>query len=294
MRTYVCADGDAGVRVTRPCTGAIALGCTVLLTVGACADTADDTTGDGAAVAEASKTVGDPDGSPAAAAQRSGAKPLRGKRIVLDPGHQLGNARFPGKINRPVPAGGFRKPCNTTGTSTNGGYAEATFAWRVSTVLAKRLRRLGAKVRLTRHTNRRDRWGPCVNVRGRAGNAWRADLKLSVHADGASAGGRGFHVIAPTKRKGWTADIHRSSKRLAKATRHGLRARHFRISTYAGRRGLDFRGDLGTLNLSDVPTVMAELGNMRNRRDARVMTSPRGRHRYARALVTGVRTYLRR
>jgi N-acetylmuramoyl-L-alanine amidase len=37
---------------------------------------------------------------------------------------------------------------------------------------------------------------------------------------------------------------------------------------------------------------MVELGNMRNVADARVMTSPTGRARYARGLVAGVRGYL--
>ena len=31
----------------------------------------------------------------------------------------------------------------------------------------------------------------------------------------------------------------------------------------AGGHGIDRRGDLATLNLSDVPTVMVELGNLR-------------------------------
>ena len=68
-----------------------------------------------------------------------GASPGRrcrcGRTVVLDPGHQLGNHNYPAEINRLVPAGGFTKPCNTTGTSTNGGYPEATFAWRVSRLL---------------------------------------------------------------------------------------------------------------------------------------------------------------
>ncbi len=46
------------------------------------------------------------------------------------------------------------------------------------------------------------------------------------------------------------------------------------MATYtAGGDGLDIRGDLGTLNLSDVPTVLVELGNMRSRIDARRMSS---------------------
>ena len=264
-----------------------AVTCSAILVIGACASS-------GSEQRASTDDEGDSSATTASETSRPARKPLRGKRIVLDPGHQIGNSRFPDKINRPVPAGGFKKPCNSTGTATNGGFTEATLNWRVSKVVAKKLRRLGAKVRLTRHSNRRDRWGPCVNVRGRAGNRWKAHLKISVHADGSSAQGRGFHVIAPTRRKGWTADIYRPSKRLAKSARHGLRKRHFPVSNYAGKHGLDFRGDLGTLNLSNVPTVMVELGNMRHRREARIMTSRKGRQRYARALVTGVRTYLRR
>jgi N-acetylmuramoyl-L-alanine amidase len=232
---------------------------------------------------------------PGAAEAAPGAElPLSGRVIVIDPGHQLGNHNFPAEINRQVPAGGFTKPCNTTGTATNGGYAEATFAWQVSRLLARRLRALGATVMLTRHSNRQDRWGPCVDVRGRAGNAAHADLKLSVHADGSyAAGARGFHVIAPPDRAPWTDDIHGPSARLAAAVRSGLLSQRFEVANYiAGGDGLDVRSDLGTLNLSDVPTVMVELGNMRSASEARVMTSAAGRARYARGLVAGVRAFL--
>ena len=60
----------------------------------------------------------------------------------------------------------------------------------------------------------------------------------------------------------------------------------------AGGDGLDFRSDLGTLNLSDVPTVMVELGNMKNADDARLMTTPKGRAAYAAALARAVRRFL--
>src|SRR3954447_24415199 len=118
---------------------------------------------------------------------------LAGKVIVLDAGHQLGNHNFPAEINRPVPAGGFTKPCNTTGTATNGGYPEATFAWKVTTTLKAKLEKSGATVVLTRTSNREDRWGPCVDVRGMAGNTLpgggQADLKISIHGDGSYAAG---------------------------------------------------------------------------------------------------------
>jgi N-acetylmuramoyl-L-alanine amidase len=223
------------------------------------------------------------------------ANPLAGRVVVLDPGHQLGNHNFPRKINRPVPAGGFEKPCNTTGTATNGGYPEATVAWRVMRLLQARLEGLGARVKLTRSSNRQDRWGPCVDERGRAGNRVAADVKVSVHGDGSyAAGARGFHVIAPTDRRPWTHDIYRSSKRLAVDTRAALSRHGVPVANYiAGGDGLDLRSDLGTLNLSDVPTVMVELGNMRDPRDAHRMTTPAGRANYARALAAAVRAFLR-
>jgi N-acetylmuramoyl-L-alanine amidase len=185
-----------------------------------------------------------------------------------------------------VPAGGFRKPCNTTGTATNGGYPEASLTWDVAVRLREQLRTLGATVRLTRHGNRQDEWGPCVDVRGRAGNDEKADLKLSIHADGSYArGAHGFHVIMPPDRRPWTHDIYRASRQLAMATRAALVERGLHRATYvAGGDGLDVRRDLGTLNLSDVPTVMVELGNMRSPRDAAQMTRRGGRDRYAHAL----------
>lgn len=222
-------------------------------------------------------------------------RPLTGRTIVVDPGHQLGNRHFPREINRPVPAGGFRKPCNTVGTQTNGGYPEATFNWQVSTVLVRRLRALGARVILTRGANSDKKWGPCVDRRGRAGNGADADLKLSIHADGSyAAGAHGFHVIRPPARRPWTDDIAKPSRRLALDVRRSLRKQGFVHATYtAGGDGLDVRSDLGTLNLSDVPTVLVELGNMRSARDARVMTRRAGRARYATALLQAVRAYLR-
>jgi N-acetylmuramoyl-L-alanine amidase len=223
------------------------------------------------------------------------ARPLHGVLIAIDAGHQLGNSRHPDQINQPVPAGGFTKPCNTTGTATDAGFAEATFNFRVAMRLSSRLSNLGARVMLTRHHNSRRLWGPCVDYRGRFGNRRPATLKVSIHGDGSYSGGSGFHVIAPTDRAPWTSDIYRSSKRLAHATRHGLVRSHFSVADYiAGGDGLDFRSDLATLNLSNIPTVMVELGNMRNSSDAAVMSSARGQGRYARALTHGIRAFLRR
>ncbi|RNL66284.1 N-acetylmuramoyl-L-alanine amidase [Nocardioides marmoriginsengisoli] len=230
-----------------------------------------------------------------AAPARAAAKPLSGITIALDPGHQLGNHNFPSRINRQVQAGGFTKPCNTTGTATNSGYPEATLNFAIATKVKARLEALGATVRMTRTRNSQSLWGPCVDQRGRFGAKVGADLMVSLHADGARAGGRGFHVIATKSRKPWTADIARPSLRLAKALRAGLDGARLPRSNYlAGGTALTIRSDLGTLNLSDVPVAMIEIGNMRNASDARRMKSVKGRSTYAAAVVSGIRRYLSR
>ncbi len=230
-----------------------------------------------------------PPASPSA--QGRPARVLTGRLIVLDAGHQLGNRNFPDEIATPVEAGGFQKPCNTTGTATDEGYPEATFTFVVVRRAARELRALGATVVLTRTRNSDELWGPCVDVRGRAGNDLGADLKVSVHADG-SYEGSGFHVIHPVNSPAWTSDVYDDSTALAEDLRDALRASGHHDSTYTGRNGLDERRDLATLNLSDVPVAMVEAGNMRDPVEAAWMSSPSGRRGYAHAIVTGVRAFL--
>jgi N-acetylmuramoyl-L-alanine amidase len=230
----------------------------------------------------------------AAPAGGSAGGPLRGKVIAIDPGHQLGNATHPRQINRLVNAGGFKKACNTTGTATNGGFPEATFTWRVALALRAQLRARGARVFMTRRTNSYDDWGPCIDARGRKGNKVHADAAISIHGDGADSSARGFFVIRPGNRKGWTDDIFRVSHRYATKVKRGLERAHVRVSNAYGGDGFDVRRDLGTLKWSNVPIVMVEMGNMRNATDARHMTSATyRRHRYARGLRLGITSFVR-
>jgi N-acetylmuramoyl-L-alanine amidase len=218
---------------------------------------------------------------------------LAGRVVAIDPGHQLGNGRHSRQINRQVWVG-LWKPCNTTGTATNSGYPEATFTWRVATALRYRLEALGATVRMTRTSNSTWLWGPCVNTRGRFGAREHADVEISIHADGAASATHGFFVIRPGWRRGYTDDIYRPSRALSTSVHSGLAAAGFRPSNAYGGDGYDVRRDLGTLNMSDVPTVMVELGNMRNAREARCMRSTTCRGRYAAGLAAGLRGYLLR
>jgi N-acetylmuramoyl-L-alanine amidase len=221
-------------------------------------------------------------------------KPLAELTIAIDPGHQLGNARHADQIERRVPAGGFMKACNTTGTATKTGFAEATFNFRVAQRLRTLLERVGARVIMTRYRNSYTLWGPCVDYRGRFGNNQHADLKISIHGDGSYSQGDGFHVIAPAWSRSWTADVYRASKALAYQTRQAFIDMGFTVSDYTGVRGIEFRSDLATLNLSNVPVVLVECGNMRSPHDARVMSSRLGRDRYAVGLLHAIRAFLHR
>ena len=72
----------------------------------------------------------------------------------------------------------------------------------------------------------------------------------------------------------------------------GLVARGVTIANDYGGSGYSTRTDLGTLNWSNVPIVMVELGNMRNATDAGHMTSSAYRnYRYSRGLALGVTRY---
>lgn len=254
------------------------------------------TTPSGAPGASGSATSGSA-GPGSAGSAGSGRRPLAGKVVVLDPGHQLGNRHHAAEIAEPVDAGGFEKECNTTGTATDGGYPEATFTWEVAVVARRLLEQRGARVVLTRDADSDDEWGPCVDERGRIGNPGErgptADVRVSIHADGVlDEAATGFHVIRPARSEGWTDDIERPSRRLARALRDALVAEGIEPSSYQGERGIDVRDDLGTLNLSDVPAAMAELGNMRAAGDAALMESEAGRRRYGRAIADAVTVFL--
>ncbi|MFC5719985.1 N-acetylmuramoyl-L-alanine amidase [Streptomyces gamaensis] len=238
--------------------------------------------------------------APAASSTDTGKGPaagerLRGKVVVLDPGHNIHNQEHPAEIDRQVDVGNGRKECDTTGTSTNAGYAEAAFSLDVAHRARALLEGMGATVTLT-HDGERP-YGPCVDERAEIGNRAHADAAVSVHADGAAAGDRGFHVILPAPvraGKADTASIVGPSRELGTRLVSGFAAATGTSpSNYIGAgTGLDVRGDLGGLNLSAVPKVFLECGNMRDARDAALLTDPAWRQKAAQGIADGIAAFL--
>ncbi|MBZ4319005.1 N-acetylmuramoyl-L-alanine amidase [Streptomyces huiliensis] len=241
----------------------------------------------------ASSAPAKPSAPPADAGTGNG--PLRGKVVVIDPGHNIHNQQHTAEIDRSVDIGTGRKECDTTGTSTNSGYAEATFSLDVAHRIRSILREQGATVTLTHDGDRP--FGPCVDERAAIGNKAHADAALSVHADGAAPGQRGVHVILPAKVKGGRADtapIVEPSKELGERVLGKFVGSTGSIpSNYVGHNtGLDVRSDLGGLNLSTVPKVFIECGNMRDPQDAAQLTDDGWRQKAAQGIADGIRDFV--
>ncbi|MEU0332895.1 N-acetylmuramoyl-L-alanine amidase [Streptomyces sp. NPDC006193] len=224
--------------------------------------------------------------------------PLTGKVVVIDPGHNPGNFRHTAEIGRRVDIGTHRKECDTTGTSTDDGYPEARFTLDLAHRLRTLLERQGATVRLT-HDGDDPAWGPCVDERARIGNTARADAAVSLHADGSAPGNRGFHVILPGAVHAGAADtrpIVGPSRDLGvRIAGNFLRETGEPPSNYLGDgTGIVTRTDLGGLNLSTVPKVFLECGNMRDSKDAALLTSGAWRQKAAQGISEGIVSFLHR
>jgi len=213
----------------------------------------------------------------------------RVRTVVLDPGHNGGNASHPDEIGRQIPNGrGGTKACNTTGTSTAQGYDEHAFNWDVVLRVRDSLVERDVRVLLTRPDD--IGVGPCVNERAAVANRAGADAMVSVHADGAAPSGQGFHVAYSDP------PVHPSqgtpSTALARSLAGAMGDAGYPVSNYRGEDGLDTRDDLAGLNHAEVPAALVECANMHNPDEAAQLSTAGGRARYAAAITDGILRWL--
>jgi N-acetylmuramoyl-L-alanine amidase len=222
-------------------------------------------------------------------------KPLAGKVVLIDPGHNVRNRLYPDEINQPVFFGvpGQTKPCDTTGTATAGGYTEAEYNLTVGLRVVRILRDLGATVVMTPVNTRP--WGPCITQRAALGNAIHADAAVSIHADGSPPTVHGFYVIVPsTPLRG----VGLTPQRIAHDDRLGAAM----LTAYHAATGMPIsnlyttgylRSDAyGGTDLSHIPKILIETGNMPNPGDAAQLESPAFRHLAAIGIANGIRLFL--
>jgi N-acetylmuramoyl-L-alanine amidase len=215
---------------------------------------------------------------------------LSGKIVTIDPGHNGGNFTDPSYINKLIWNGREYETCDTTGTETDSGYTEALFNWNVATRVVADLRAMGATVVLTRTSN--SGVGPCVTERAAIGNDAHANAALSIHADGGPPDGRGFAILEPVA-DGINDSIIGPSQTLGADLRSAFAAGTGEpVSSYDGVNGIQPRDNLGGINLSTVPKVFIECGNMRDAADAALLVNPAWQADAARAIVNGLTAFL--
>jgi N-acetylmuramoyl-L-alanine amidase len=246
--------------------------------------------GDAAASPAAVRASDPATATPAASPTPKAAKPLAGITVGIDPGHNGLNGTDPSFINHIIWNGRENETCDTTGTQTAGGYTEAHYNFNVARYLRAALRADGAHVVMTRPNN--DGVGPCVDRRAQILNRSGARVAIDIHADGGPAWGRGFTVLEPVA-DGPNDHVIRASERFGADVRAALLA-HTGMpeSDYYGSHGIEFRNDLAGLNLTTVPKILIESGNMVNTTDAALLTSPRFQRQFAAALLAAILTFL--
>jgi N-acetylmuramoyl-L-alanine amidase len=216
--------------------------------------------------------------------------PLAGKVVGIDPGHNGGNFTDPGYINQLIWNGREQEACDTAGTQTDSGYTEALFNFHVASHLRDSLIAAGATVVMTRKTN--NGVGPCVNHRAEIINAADADVAIDIHADGGPSWGRGFTVLEPVA-DGPNDKVIRDSIRFGASIRSALLgSTRMPQSDYYGQDGVVFRNDLAGLNLTTVPKVLVECGNMPNPTDAALLASRSFQREIADAFTIAIVSFL--
>jgi N-acetylmuramoyl-L-alanine amidase len=233
---------------------------------------------------------GSPAGSVSPSVSASPALPLAGKVVGIDPGHNGGNFDDPTYIDTMVWNGQEDETCDTTGTETASGYTEAHFNFNVASDLRADLIADGARVVMTRHSN--SGVGPCVTTRAAIINRAHADVAIDIHADGGPVSGRGFTVLEPVA-DGTNDKVIRASAVFGKDVRAAMLAyTTMPESDYYGHDGLIDRDDLAGLNLTTVPKILIECGNMPNPTDARMLTNPAFQRLLARAFTAAIVAFL--
>lgn len=235
-------------------------------------------------------TPSDPIASSPSPTPSASPPPLAGRTVGIDPGHNGRNFADPAYIDSQIWNGRESENCDTTGTETDGGYTEALFNFQVASFLRADLLRDGANVVMTRSSD--DGAGPCVTSRAKIINDSRANVAVDIHADGGPVTGRGFAILEPVA-DGPNDGVITSSGQFGADVRQALLSgTSMPESTYDGVNGITQRDDLAGLNLTTVPKVLIECGNMRNATDAALLTSAAFQEQVARALEAAIIRFL--
>ncbi|MDR1061310.1 MAG: N-acetylmuramoyl-L-alanine amidase [Clostridiales bacterium] len=224
--------------------------------------------------------------SPEPAAEKpppaSPGKPLAGKIVAIDPGHQ----QKQNSDKEPVaPNSSVKKAKVTSGTA---GAATGTAEYIITLDVGLKLRDLlvsqGATVVMTRDRHDVD----VSNVeRAKIGNDAGADIAVRLHADGsADSSVKGISMLVPS------ADYVGRALADTSAEAGSTVLSAVISKTGAKNRGVVKRDDMTGFNWSTVPCILIEMGFMSNADEDRLLNSPEYQDKLAHGLCDGIAAFL--
>jgi N-acetylmuramoyl-L-alanine amidase len=194
--------------------------------------------------------------------------PLKGRKIVVDPGH--------GVIN-------FERDLINSGKKTSNGLMEHKLTLEISMKLAEFLRREGATVYLTRTSN--DYWRQAYTApednkaRILFANEVAADAFIAVHCDWNTS----------KKISGVTTLYEKDISR-----RLGDILQTFMVRKLHAKDRSLINDSFTVLDHAEMPAVIVETGFMSNRKEAHKLVDPEYQRRVAQALTDGLKFYFAR
>ncbi|GEK33294.1 N-acetylmuramoyl-L-alanine amidase family protein [Kurthia sibirica] len=210
-------------------------------------------------------------------------KKERAMRIVIDAGHQryadYRLERVGPQSNKWLPS----MPPSSYGVTT--GQAEHQLTLDVAKNMQQQLKKKGYEVFLTRQKNV---IALTTMERAKIAKKHKADLYISLHADGASKpNAQGMYIIMPGKSNPYTKHIYKESAQVGKSILKATKKKS--IPTYLN--GENYSADLATLNWSSMPVVLVELGYLNNVKDDRRLATKSYQQKLSTGLIVGIDNY---
>lgn len=205
--------------------------------------------------------------------------PLRGKIIVVDPGHGLNNISDKERVS---PKSDKKKPAYVSGTAGKN-QTEEQLNLACGLILKEKLEALGAEVHMTRSGHDAE-----MSNMGRAefANNLGADVSVKLHADGSENKElHGISVLVPAEGC-LDSGLFESCERLGMCLLDSVVK-----ETAADNRGLSYREDMTGFNWSKVPTALIEMGFMTNPEEDALMETEEYRSKLMDGAVSGLLKY---
>ncbi|MCX7773948.1 MAG: N-acetylmuramoyl-L-alanine amidase [Clostridia bacterium] len=209
-------------------------------------------------------------------------RPLEGRVICLDPGHQskMSKAKVPIAPNATTMMPDYA--IGTRGIKSR--VFEYTITLKVAKILEQELTKLGAKVVLTRQ--KEDELVGSIK-RAEIANDAKADIFIRIHCDGLDDSTvHGVSVLYPGDKYIKDKAMLEKSLALSQAL-----LKNTVSATKAKSRGLSKRNDLVGFNYSKVPCTLIEMGFMTNKDEDLKLNSEDYQKKLVQGMVNGILEY---